>query len=566
MAGFPIYRFKSLKARLTALLLIPLCILMFVSGILTFFYTRNFMLDQWNEAAVLKIARAAHDIEMRLTAPLNLLNALFESDGQTALSPGGMVGVLKAVPGVIDAAYTPATSDVAGNVGRRMGGRSRMAFHRSRISEVTPPAYDAALEKETVAMTMLLSGTDGKTLGSLRIVMGFDYLLEEITRLGWWQSDLACLVTMDGRYLAHTNMIMDGRQSLGDNADPLELAILAGMAKNKSGTVGSGEHPPEMIAGFYALGQVPWVIVLFAKADTVLRPIILYRNVFFLGSLCLAGIILVLIRFHAGRVIKDIGLISDKAKKVALGRYGSSIPVPGRDEISQLIRSYNTMVQGLKERDIIRDSFGRYVDPKFAKTLMERPDAGKLGGERREVVILMSDIRGFTHLSESFSPETIIEVLNLYFSKMISIVQNHQGIIVDFFGDAILVFFDPLDAPVDAMMEKALECSRIMQEQMDTFNREMEDKELPKLHMGIGLHAGEVIVGNIGSPTRAKYGIVGSAVNVTSRIQAKAEKGEIVVSSAMLPHLTEKFHISRSFSAELKGIKDSTDLHVIATV
>ncbi len=91
---------------------------------------------------------------------------------------------------------------------------------------------------------------------------------------------------------------------------------------------------------------------------------------------------------------------------------------------------------------------------------------------------------------------------------------------------------------------------------MDGFNREMGDKGLPELYMGIGVHAGQVIVGNIGSSSRAKYGIVGSAVNITSRIQGKVEKGETVVSSAMLPYLIEDFHIRRSFAAELKGTRE----------
>ncbi|MCG8633919.1 MAG: HAMP domain-containing protein [Desulfobacterales bacterium] len=563
MAGFPVYRFKSLRARHTALLVIPLCILMFTGGILTFVYTRNIMLEQWNETAVLKLQRAAHDIEMRLARPMTLLNALFKA--KAALSPEGIVEVLTAVPGVMDAAYTPADTAYTGKRMNGAGSRGyrRMAFHRSRIAEVSPPSYDAGLGKETVAMTILLSGSEGKSLGSLSVVMGFDYLLEDIKRLGWWQSDLACLVTGEGRYLAHTNMDMSGRTALGENGDPLETAILAELTRKKSGTVGSGEHPPEKVAGFYSLDQVPWVIILFAKGDTVLRPIILYRNAFFLGSLFMAGIILIMIRFYSGRVIRDIGLISEKAGEVAEGNYGAPIPVPGRDEISRLIRSYNAMVSGLKERDAIRNSFGRYVDPEFAKTLMARPEAGELGGTRREVVILMSDIRGFTHLSESLSPETTIEVLNHYFSRMITIVQAYQGIVVDFFGDAILVFFDPVDGPVGDSAARALDCARIMQEQMDGFNREMAGRGLPALSMGIGVHAGQVIVGNIGAPSRTKYGIVGSAVNITSRIQGKAGKGEILVSSALLPYLDGEYRVKRSFAAELKGISALTDLHVI---
>lgn len=184
------------------------------------------------------------------------------------------------------------------------------------------------------------------------------------------------------------------------------------------------------------------------------------------------------------------------------------------------------------------------------------------GGERRQVVILMSDLRGFTPLAESLSPEVIIEVLNQYFSEMIHIIQSCRGIIVDFFGDAVLVFFDPLDAPVSASASQAMDCAFAMQDSMAGVNRAMASKGLPKLFMGIGIHAGPVVVGNIGSSARAKYGIVGSAVNITSRIQARAEQGEILVSSDLLQYISD-VQVSRFFQAELKGIKAPMTLNSV---
>ena len=120
-----------------------------------------------------------------------------------------------------------------------------------------------------------------------------------------------------------------------------------------------------------------------------------------LGSLALIFVILMLIRFHVGTIVNHIKLLSSKARKVAKGDYGTPIPVDSEDEIGQLIISYNEMVKGLEERDFIRNSFGRYVDPEFARALLEHPEAGRLGGERREVAMMMSDIRGFTALSGS---------------------------------------------------------------------------------------------------------------------------------------------------------------------
>ncbi len=570
MPNFPFYRFKSLKNRLAVLLLFPVFVLMFAGGALSFFYTRNLMLDQWHESAVLKLQRAAHDIEMRLAAPVALLNAVFDARVQADFSGRELVGMIQAMDGILRVVYQPVDMGTPLPADRRMhgngqarSGHGRMRFLRTGIATVSPPAYESALGRETVTMSMALFDEDQRSVGRLEIWMGFDYLLADIVQKGWWQSDFACIVTQSGKYIAHTNMDMEARSFLGERGDPLELAVLKEMTQSSYGTVSSQGHPPETIAGFYTLEQVPWIILVFARGDKILAPIINYRNWFFGGSLCLAWIILLLIKYHTGQVVKNIGLVSDRARKVAQGEYGTPVPVRGRDEISRLIHSHNTMVQGLEERDFIRDSFGRYVDPGFAKQLLDRPEAGKLGGDRREVVILMSDIRGFTRLSESHSPEVIIQVLNRYFTRMIDIIQAHHGIIVDFFGDAVLVFFDPLDASVQEVADKALDCSFAMQNEMAAFNLEMAHETLPRMNMGIGIHSGQVIVGNIGSQTRAKYGIVGSAVNVTSRIQAMAGEGEILASSALVARLTRAVCISSSFSTRLKGISKPVDLHLL---
>jgi class 3 adenylate cyclase len=274
-------------------------------------------------------------------------------------------------------------------------------------------------------------------------------------------------------------------------------------------------------------------------------------------------IILLLIRNHVGKIADEIKILSKSAQNVARGEYGPPIRVNSKDEIGQLITSYNAMVKGLIERDFIRDSFGRYVDPEFAKFLLKHPDAGKLGGKRREVAILMSDIRGFTALSETLSPEIIINVLNQYFSHMITIIQKYNGIIVDFFGDSILVFFEPFSDPFGDTIRHCVDCAYGMQEQMQVFNQEMRSKGLPELHMGIGINSGQVIVGNIGSKTRAKYGIVGSAVNITSRIQAKAGEKEIIVSDAAYQLIKNEVSIKTTFNETLKGVDSPITLHIM---
>jgi len=562
--------FKTLQGRLIALLLFPVFLIIFSGGILSFLYTRNVILDQWNESAVLKLQRAAHYIEMRLLKPIELMEMLFElsKKKETPISPDTIVDHINTLEGVITVEFKNLSEkdDLISAPENSMMVKHGMGFQHSRISKISDPEYDSDVGHETVTLILTLIDVSGKDNGQIEVKMSFNYLLKDIIKLGWWQSDMACIVDQYGKYMAHTNMTMQDRQTLGGKNDPLETAILNKMVVDSFGTVQSEGHPPDMVAGFYKLEHIPWTIILFAKGESILKPIIQYRNVFALGSAGLIFIILILIRTHVGEIVSQIKILSRNAKKVAGGEYGSPIKVSSNDEIGQLVGNYNDMVKGLIERDFIRDSFGRYVDPEFAKYLLKHPDAGKLGGKRREVVMMMSDIRGFTALSETFSPEIIIRVLNQYFSHMIKIIQEHNGIIVDFFGDAILVFFEPLSGSTSDTSLCCIQCASRMQSEMAAFNKKMQREKLPSLGMGIGINAGQVIVGNIGSDTRAKYGVVGSAVNITSRIQAKAEKQEIIISESVYHYTKDQIQIKKTFSTELKGVDKPTTLRIIENI
>jgi class 3 adenylate cyclase len=222
------------------------------------------------------------------------------------------------------------------------------------------------------------------------------------------------------------------------------------------------------------------------------------------------------------------------------------------------------MVEGLQERDYIRNTFGRYIDPDVAQELLKRPETASLGGKKRDVAILMSDIRGFTAACEELSPAAALRWLNAYFSHMIAVIKKHRGIIIDFVGDAVLVFFDPLQATLAQAANRAAECAFDMQREVVVFNGEIASTPLPEVQIGIGINAGSVVVGNIGSQDRTKYGIVGSAVNITQRIQEHAGPGEIIVTKALLAQTGKALRVLRSFQVQLKGVGEAVALYVVA--
>jgi len=563
------FKFKTLQNRLIVALLLPVLGIMLTAGIFSFLYTRNAMLDQWNESAILKLQRAAHQIEMRLSKPLELME-MFYSTGSLKndyVSQRWILSRLESFEGIVRVKFQWAGQnnemESLSNHLIRMEDYGMMRFHHGELSKITKPRYDADAGYETVKVISSLINSSNQTVGKLEIVLSFDYLIKDIINLGWWQSDMACIVDQSGEYIMHTNVMMKDRQLLGETNNAIELMVLEEMKSRPYGTVKSAGHPPKTVAGFYSLEQAPWKIVVFAPGEKIFQPIVRYRNTFALGTLLIVLIILLLIRSHVSTIVQKIKSLSKSARQVANGEYGRPIKAESYDEIGQLVRSYNSMVEGLKERDLIRNTFGRYIDSDFAKELLNRPDAGKLGGQKRKVVIMMTDIRGFTPTVEKLSPEKTIYMLNHYLSHMIRVIQKHKGIIVDFVGDAILVFFEPMNDSLVSTVKNCIQCAFSMHNEMNLFNQEMTKEGLPELKMGIGINVGEVVVGNIGSKERAKYGIVGSAVNLTQRIQERAKGEEIVISDAVYKYVKDSLGLGKTFQAELKGINAPITLHTI---
>lgn len=572
-----ISKLNSLQGRFFIFVLLPVFCIILIWGIASFLYTRDAMVQQWNESAILKLQRAAHLIEMRMLRPVELIELMYKTipSGQSPLFNEMVSSALEDLDGVVKVSFTYAGKKSPLPMKESMGmpWKQMRAYRHSSVVAVSIPEYDTDAGGTTFTLVLNLLDDQKQMVGTLELTMRFLTLIEDLhlDRLDWFKHGMACIVDNHQKFLFHTNTTMMGRHFLGDSNDPLELDILKSLGKKGHGTVAGAGHPPKFIAGFYKLDNVPWTIIIYGRGEDILKPIIQYRNLFGMSGLFIIGLVIFLIRTHGLKLTDNIRRLCKQAGHVARGEYGDPIQINSRDEMGMLVENFNAMVEGLKERDFIRNSFGRYVDPDFARQLMQRPDAGQLGGVRKEVVVMMTDIRGFTRMAEGLSPETTIDLLNGYFSLIIEIIDAHKGIIVDFLGDGILVFFEPRDPspPETAMLDtlrNTIQCAVKMQEKMVLFNRDVKEKEIPEVHMGIGVHTGEVIVGNLGSETRKKYGIVGSAVNLTSRIQATALGDEIVISDAVFRHLKTELKVLRSFDAQFKGIEDPVLLHVLDPV
>jgi class 3 adenylate cyclase len=217
------------------------------------------------------------------------------------------------------------------------------------------------------------------------------------------------------------------------------------------------------------------------------------------------------------------------------------------------------MTEGLEERDRIKDTFGRYVSQEVAKKILESSDGLKLGGEMRELTIMMSDLRGFTALTANMKPEEVLHFLNRYLGKMVEIILDHRGIIDEIIGDGILAFFG---APVELENhpELAVACALNMQLAMEEINTLNEADGLPHLEMGIAVNTGELVVGVIGHEKRKKYGAVGAQVNFTGRVESFTVGGQVLISKGTYERLADQLVIDSILEVDMKGVPGKTRL------
>jgi adenylate cyclase len=219
-----------------------------------------------------------------------------------------------------------------------------------------------------------------------------------------------------------------------------------------------------------------------------------------------------------------------------------------REEIQRLAEQLE-----LRNR-FIRETFGRYVTNEVVASVLDAPEGLQLGGEKRKVTIVMSDLRGFTSLSERLLPEQVVAMVNRYLGTMVDVIMQYQGTINEFIGDAIFVIFGaPIWREDDA--QRAAACAVAMQLAMAPVNEQNRQEGLPEVEMGIGVNTGEVVVGNIGSSKRTKYGVVGSHVNLTSRIESYTIGGQILISESTLKEAGPTLTIREEMQVEAKGFE-----------
>jgi len=265
---------------------------------------------------------------------------------------------------------------------------------------------------------------------------------------------------------------------------------------------------------------------------------------------CLVGMMLVFqavsIFLYRLNVQAPVSALVRRMKAVAAGDFSCKTSVLYTDELGQLKGHFNMMLDGLVERDHIKDTFGRYVSLEIAEKIMK---SGKvnLAGEEIQATVLFSDIRGFTPLSEKLPPVELIRFLNEYFTYITRPISENKGVINKFMGDAVMAIFSPVFG-VEDHQAAALRAALGMREALKAFNAQ---GKFPEVFFGVGVHSGGLVAGNVGTVERLEYTVLGDTVNVASRIesQTKTAETQILLSEATVQGLDKSRFPGVNFTA-----------------
>ena len=306
----------------------------------------------------------------------------------------------------------------------------------------------------------------------------------------------------------------------------------------------------------FSLAMVPLILSVYAPiyanldffaglknlTEAQAEKLLTYENLKIVAPIFLVGALTaVLLVFQAlsiflyrRNVHAPLAALVKRMKAVAAGDFDCKTSVLYNDELGQLKGHFNMMLDGLVERDHIKDTFGRYVSLEIAEKIMK---SGKvnLAGEEIQATVLFSDIRGFTPLSEKLPPKDLIRFLNEYFAYITVPIAGNKGVINKFIGDAVMAIFSPVFG-VEDHKAAAVRAALGMRAALKEFNAL---GRYPEVAFGVGVHSGGLVAGNVGTEARLEYTVLGDTVNVASRIEShtKTAGTEILLSEAVMSGL-----------------------------
>lgn len=264
----------------------------------------------------------------------------------------------------------------------------------------------------------------------------------------------------------------------------------------------------------------------------------------------------IILHLISKKITRPISLLARATKAVREGKWDEihfpPISQSKKDEIAVLYHSFKEMVEGLKDREKVQGVLNKVVSPEIAHEILK--GTIHLGGEEKVVTVLFADIRHFTQMTENMLPHEVIDLLNTCMTKMARVIDKFGGVIDKYVGDEIMALFGTPISKDDSAL-KAVLAAIEMVDVLKAWNEERKEKGLCSVEMGIGIHKGLVVAGNMGSENRLNYTVLGSNVNLAARLCSAAAGMQILVSQDVLdaPFVKDKFEVEKLATMTLKG-------------
>jgi class 3 adenylate cyclase len=394
-----------------------------------------------------------------------------------------------------------------------------------------------------------VTDTNNQVVGAILVGIPFDDLIKQLTK------DVVANVTVyttDGKVFGTSLAVQGTDQDLALDQTTLEKVFGADPQTVQRPINVNGQGYMELVGGLVVRDKVAGGLGVAIPTNQIDKSGEQTRTQLTIMFTIVTLAILAIGLFQARRISSPINTLVQACRAVAHGDLEHQVNVKAKDETGVLAHNFNQMIEGLKERDKIRDTFGRYMTQQVSDAIL-KGDV-KLGGETRELTMLMSDIRGFTTLSETMTPEDLVAFLNRYFTEMIECVMAHDGVVDKFMGDAILVVYGaPVTDPEHPI--KAVLTALDMRQKLVRFNEELISEGHVPIRIGIGVNTGEAVTGNIGSEVRMEYTVIGDTVNATQRTEdlTKEFKTDILVSDSTMARLDGRFILGEPHHITLRG-------------
>ncbi|MGH7392632.1 MAG: adenylate/guanylate cyclase domain-containing protein [Candidatus Rokuibacteriota bacterium] len=360
------------------------------------------------------------------------------------------------------------------------------------------------------------------------------------------------LTDHEGRILAHPDAAR-----VGEDAGQ-QPAVQQARQGRAGWVVAPAEGGPDRLVAYrpvaspVTIDPQPWILLTEESVDDALAPVHALAQRFALAlAVVVAGCLAVAVLI-APAIRRPVADLLAFARRVGQGALDARLALEGRDEMGRLAAALNEMAAGLQERERVKEIFGRYVTTQVSEEVLR--GGLQLGGERRRVTLLFSDIRNFTTMSEGMAPEEVVGFLNDYFSEMVEAVFEQHGVLDKFIGDGIMATFGALDRSPDHPARAAQAALR-MQALLAKINGERAMAGQPPLGIGIGIHTDEVVVGNIGSRRRLEYTAIGDGVNTCARVEAANKEfgTTILVTETTYADIRDAFECRPMPDLPLKG-------------